>query len=84
MPVKINGATSGSVTLAAPATGSDVTLTLPGSSGTLPVSSWMFVSTLCLALYLVQRGAAERENVILADEAAARNTVRLARDASPT
>ena len=29
MPVKINGATSGSVTLAAPATGSDVTLTLP-------------------------------------------------------
>lgn len=31
MPLKINGATSGSVTLAAPATGSDVTLTLPGS-----------------------------------------------------
>lgn len=29
MPLKINGATSGSVTLAAPATGSDVTLTLP-------------------------------------------------------
>lgn len=29
MPVKINGSTSGSVTLAAPATGSDVTLTLP-------------------------------------------------------
>lgn len=29
MPVKINGATSGSVTLAAPNTGSDVTLTLP-------------------------------------------------------
>jgi hypothetical protein len=39
MPVKINGATSGSVTLAAPATGTDVTLTLPGSTGTLPVSS---------------------------------------------
>ena len=29
MPVKINGATSGSVTLAAPATGTDVTVTLP-------------------------------------------------------
>lgn len=29
MPLKINGSTSGSVTLAAPATGSDVTLTLP-------------------------------------------------------
>lgn len=29
MPVKINGTTSGSVTLAAPDTGSDVTLTLP-------------------------------------------------------
>lgn len=34
MPVKINGATSGSVTLAAPDTGSDVTLTLP-------VSQWI-------------------------------------------
>lgn len=32
MPIKVNGATSGSVTLAAPATGTDVTLTLPGSS----------------------------------------------------
>lgn len=29
MPVKINGASSGSVTLAAPSSGSDVTLTLP-------------------------------------------------------
>ena len=29
MPVKLNGSTSGSVTLAAPATGTDVTLTLP-------------------------------------------------------
>lgn len=29
MPVKINGSSSGSVTLAAPASGSDVTLTLP-------------------------------------------------------
>ena len=35
MPVKINGATNGSVTLAAPATGSDVTLTLPAASGTV-------------------------------------------------
>ena len=35
MPVKINGATSGSVTLAAPATGSDVTLTLPGATATV-------------------------------------------------
>lgn len=34
MPVKINGSTSGSVTLAAPATGSDVTLTLPAATGT--------------------------------------------------
>jgi hypothetical protein len=34
MPVKINGATSGSVTLAAPATGTDVTVTLPAASGT--------------------------------------------------
>ena len=32
MPVKINGATSGSVTLAAPATGTDVTLSLPTSA----------------------------------------------------
>lgn len=32
MPVKVNGQTSGSVTVAAPATGSDVTLTLPGST----------------------------------------------------
>ena len=35
MPVKINGSTSGSVTLAAPASGSDVTLTLPGTTGTV-------------------------------------------------
>lgn len=35
MPVKINGATSGSVTLAAPATGSDVTVTLPAAAGTV-------------------------------------------------
>lgn len=35
MPVKINGATSGSVTLAAPATGSDVTVNLPAAAGTL-------------------------------------------------
>lgn len=32
MPIKVNGQTSGSVTVAAPATGSDVTLTLPGST----------------------------------------------------
>lgn len=35
MPVRINGATSGSVTLDAPATGSNVTLTLPGVTDTL-------------------------------------------------
>ena len=40
MPVKINGATSGSVTLAAPATGSDVTLTLPASSGTVATTAY--------------------------------------------
>jgi len=32
MPIKVNGLTTGSVTLAAPDTGSDVTMTLPGSS----------------------------------------------------
>jgi len=32
MPIKINGQTSGSVTLSAPDTGSDVTLSLPGSN----------------------------------------------------
>lgn len=32
MPLKINGLTTGSVTLAAPATGTDVTLTLPSST----------------------------------------------------
>jgi hypothetical protein len=32
MPIKINGQTSGSVTLSAPNTGSDVTLSLPGSN----------------------------------------------------
>lgn len=35
MPVKINGLTNGSVTLAAPDTGSDTTLTLPSASGTV-------------------------------------------------
>lgn len=39
MPIKINGSTSGSVTLAAPATGSDVTLTLPAASGTAALAS---------------------------------------------
>lgn len=39
MPVKINGTTSGSVTLAAPDTGSDVTLTLPASTGTVALAS---------------------------------------------
>lgn len=39
MPVKINGSTSGSVTLAAPATGSDVTLTLPAATGTAATSA---------------------------------------------
>ena len=32
MPIKVNGQTSGSVTVAAPDTGSDVTLTLPGTT----------------------------------------------------
>ena len=40
MPVKINGATSGSVTLAAPATGSDVTLTLPAAAGTAATTAY--------------------------------------------
>jgi hypothetical protein len=34
--IKINGATSGSVSLTAPASGSDVTVTLPETAGTLP------------------------------------------------
>lgn len=37
--MKINGSTSGSVTLAAPATGSDVTVTLPATAGTIPLSA---------------------------------------------
>ena len=41
MPVKINGTTSGSVTLAAPDTGSDVTLTLP----TTALATESFVSS---------------------------------------
>ncbi len=39
MPVKINGSSSGSVTLAAPASGSDVTLTLPGAAGTVALTN---------------------------------------------
>lgn len=34
MTLKLNGATSGSVSLDAPATGSDISFTLPGSTGT--------------------------------------------------
>lgn len=41
MPVKINGATNGSVTLAAPATGSDVTLTLPAATGTVATTAYV-------------------------------------------
>ena len=37
MPVKINGSSSGSVTLQAPASGSDVTVTLPAAAGTVAV-----------------------------------------------
>jgi len=37
--LKINGDTSGSVTLAAPATGSAVTLTLPAATGTVALSN---------------------------------------------
>lgn len=53
MPVKINGTTSGSVTLAAPNTGSDVTLTLPTSGfgkvlqvvyASIPISTGFSVS----------------------------------------
>jgi hypothetical protein len=40
MPVKINGATNGSVTLAAPDTGSDVTLTLPAAAGTAATTAY--------------------------------------------
>jgi hypothetical protein len=41
MPLKINGATSGSVTLHAPATGSDVSMTMP-TSGIAPIDSPKF------------------------------------------
>jgi hypothetical protein len=40
MPVKINGATNGSVTLAAPDTGSDVTVTLPATAGTVATQAY--------------------------------------------
>lgn len=42
MPIKINGQTTGSVTLTASATGSDVTLTLPNTTGTVQTvpGSW--------------------------------------------
>ena len=39
MPIKINGQTTGSVTLTAPATGSDVTVTIPSSSNTTVATS---------------------------------------------
>lgn len=39
MPIKVNGSTSGSVTLAAPTSGSDVTVTLPGAAGTVALAS---------------------------------------------
>lgn len=41
MPLKINGATSGSVTLHAPATGADVSMTMP-TSGIAPIDSPKF------------------------------------------
>lgn len=39
MPIKLNGETTGSVTLTAPATGSDVTVTIPSSSNTTMATS---------------------------------------------
>lgn len=43
MPLKINGASTGSVTLNAPNTGTDVTITLPGSSATLATSTTAYM-----------------------------------------
>ena len=46
MPVKINGSTSGSVTLAAPATGTDVTVTLPTDlNAKLPIAGGKVLAT---------------------------------------
>lgn len=49
MPLKINGSTSGSVTLAAPATGSDVTVTLPGTAGTVALTASPTLTTATLS-----------------------------------
>ena len=52
-----------------------------------PIPVWWRVAivlAVCVALYLAQKGAAEREGGVLAGEAAARNTARLARETSPT
>jgi hypothetical protein len=44
MPLKINGATSGSITIHAPETGTDVSMTMP-PSGVAPVDSPTFTGT---------------------------------------
>ena len=65
MPVKINGTTSGSVTLAAPATGSDVTLTLP----TTALATESFVSSSYLPI-----AGGKILQVVRATDATARTT----------
>ncbi|MDP2803772.1 MAG: TRAP transporter fused permease subunit [Phreatobacter sp.] len=50
-----------------------------------PIPVWWrvaIVASVCLALYLAQKGAAGREDVVLADEAVQRNQARLARETS--
>lgn len=48
MPLKINGATSGSITIHAPATGTDVSMTMP-PSGVAPIDSPTFTGTATFA-----------------------------------
>jgi len=68
--VKINGTTSGSVTLAAPASGSDVTLTLPGSAGTVAVVG-------SAAMTLITSGTLSGASVLLSNIPATYKDLRL-------
>lgn len=68
--MKINGTTSGSVTLAAPATGSDVTLTLPGSAGTVAVVG-------SAAMTLITSGTLSGASVVLSSIPATYRDLRL-------
>jgi hypothetical protein len=50
-----------------------------------PISVWWRVAivlAVCVALYVLQKDAASREGVVLADEASARAEARIAREGS--